>query len=104
MRPNKLALLMLCLCSPLVPACEPAAFDFDRFLTFNDHNKDGYLNLSELIHADMTQDYGNDLVLAINTKEAFDLLDTNNDHRLSATELWAWGRYTHNTCSNMPLP
>lgn len=92
--------LLLLLVFPLAAhACDPPAFDFPRFLHDHDRDQDGFLQKSELLTAS-ADNYRNTLDKPITTEAAFAELDRDRDGKLSLEELWAWGRYTHNTCTS----
>ncbi|WP_242108229.1 hypothetical protein [Luteimonas aquatica] len=98
----RIAAAALCLFAPLAWACDPAAFDFDAYLKDADRDGDGHLQLPELLAAPSGLEdagYGTTLDVAVNTRAAFDALDTNRDGRLSSEELWQWGEHTHNGCA-----
>lgn len=92
------------LCAPCAAAlaCEPAAFDFPRFLADHDTNRDGFLQQGELVDVAYDPDrYLGRLDKPVNTAQAFVELDADKDRRLSLQELWAWGQYTRNACAGM---
>ena len=61
-------------------ACEPAAFDFDRYLADHDRDGDGLLQRAELLAGPSGRDggYGGTLETPVNTEAAFATLDA--DH------------------------
>jgi hypothetical protein len=97
------SILMLFMISLPLKACEPAVFDFDLFLKKNDANADRYLQKAELLAVHDLESYGNSLDKPVNTEEAFAELDVNKDKRLAREELWAWGKYTKNTCADFDM-